>query len=471
MAQTQSKPRLRERISASLKAFFGGYDWVSSGDPGNRFSSWGSGRLKIAGTSVNWEFITGDLLQNSVAVACYKWIWQNFNQSRVMVQKRLSDGETEEVLNHPLITLLDMPNAYWDWQTLNAAIIHDLLADGNAFLVINRRGVLPSELNWVSYTRVMPDKSSHDPNAPFDQWRITKPDASYAYVPFGDVVHFRIGVDPNTPMLGFSPYKSLKRQQYVLDQATNYNANILRNMGAVGGLITPKDPDHTFDPQEVVDKLNSRTRGDSVGEMTALSVPVDLQYPEMTPQKMSLDMMQDRPESDICAVLGVPAQVCGAHVGRLSKTYANVKEAREIAWEETLIPLLNLIASTLTRQLLWQVVGSDSADQFVEFDIRDIRPLQPDLDALHLRARADWQANLIDRAAWKRIVGEIPLPEDVGVFYADVAGGAGNVLDVPSVASAKSIKGVSIKGVALERYNDDRIFTELGLLDNDPETV
>lgn len=399
-----------------VKSFFGGYDWVSSGDPGNISSSWGGRGMSIAGTSVDWSRITGDMLQNATALSCYLWIWQNFNQARLMVQQKKAEGAGEEIENHPLTALLEAPNPYWAWQTLNAAVLHDLLEHGNAFLVIGRRGVIPDSLVWVSQSRMSPDKSNKNLPVPMDRWKVRTPMGGYDYLPLEDVVHFRMGVDPEEPRLGFSPFRALKRQQYSLDQAANYGANTLRNMGSLGGIATPELENQTFDPEDFVQKYNAKTRGDAVGSMMALDVPVKLQYPKNTPQDMALDTIQDRPEADICAVMGVPPQVVGAHVGRHSKTYANMKEAREIAWEETMIPVLNLISDTLTRFLLPQMMGSAAKGQKVAFDIKDIRPLQPDLDKLHDRARADWLAGLIDRAEWKLATGQTPLPEDKGVY-------------------------------------------------------
>jgi phage portal protein BeeE len=460
------KPNFKQIIGATLKSFFGGYDWVSSGDPGNKYSSWGGRGLGLVGTAIDWDRVTGDLLQNSIAVACYKWIWQNFNQAQLQVQKRLPTGDSEVVENHALVALLSSPNAYQDWQTINAALLHDLLCDGNGYLVVNNRaGSIAKGLVWISANRMRPESDDKTGMVPLTHWRLTLPNGGYQNLPVEDVIHFRMGVDPFEPRLGFAPYKSLKRQQYTLDQAANYGANIMRNMGVVGGIATPKTETLTFDPETFVERWNAKTRGDSVGEILALDVPVDVQFPKNNPQTMALDTIQDRPESDICAVLGVPPQVVGAHVGRLSKTYANMKEAREIAWEETLIPLLNLIAGTLSRYLLPQVVGSEALSQFVTFNISAIRPLQPDLDALHARARADWQANLIDRATWKRAVGQVALPEDKGVYYQDtLGGGIGAATDLAGGSGTKSKRGLEKKGAALERYNDDRIWGELGLL-------
>jgi hypothetical protein len=210
----------------------------------------------------------------------------------------------------------------------------------------------------------------------------------------------------------------VRRQQYALNQGANYTANLLRNFGTAGTLITPTEANTTFDPQEIVDRWNAKTQGDRAGSVMAIDIPVAVHYPKATPQDLALETILDRAEADICAVLGVPAQVTGLHSGRLSKTYANLREAREVAWEETILPLLNLIAGGVGQHLLPEF-ATDWERQRLTFDVSDVRPLQPDSDALHVRAREDWRANLIDRATWKRMVGMKPEPEDAGVYYRD----------------------------------------------------
>ncbi len=467
-------PTWANRIFQKLgvKTVINGGNWVAGDAPGNRYSNWASRSFPLVGTAVNWDGITGDLFQNPAAASCYKWIWQNYCQATPQVKQYNSKGEEEIFTEHPLLELLQAPSPTYDYSRLMGIVIHDVLVDGNAYLGINRESVLPSELIRIDPNRIKPHKSSDAITVPFDQWEYRDPKGQLRYVLVSEVVHIAMGVDPNDQRLGFAPYKALKRAQYTLDQASNYSASIMRNMGVTGGIISPKEPHTTFEPEEIVKVWNSKTRGDRVGEVMALDMPIDIQFPQNNPQKMALDTIQDRPESDICAVFGVPAQVVGLHSGRLSKTYANMKEAREIAWEETIIPLLGLIGLAITKQLLSQFVGRGAGvRQELCFDIRQIRPLQPDLDALHARTRADWQANLITRADWKRATGSEPLPEDEGVYYCDVVGS--NVIDIPADTPTKTTRKPERKGAALERYNGDRIFEEMLLLeaDDDPEGV
>ena len=405
--------KLQTALSVARKSWNGG-DWVNSSSAGNVYSSWGGAyQVNIVGSSVNWGGVTGDLLQNAAALSCYQWVWKNFCQAPLVIEKRGKEGKWEPVPDSPLLGILLHPNPISTWDTLAAGILHDLISFGNAFVGIERNGLAASELIWISAERVEPYKSDARTTLPLDSWRVRKADGGYFIAPLADMIHFRIGVNPQDPRLGFSPYRALLRQQFSLDECANYTANILRNMGVVGAIATPKEgSNQPFDAKEFTRVYNAKTRGDNKGEILAYDGAIDIKFPDTSPQKMALDTIADHPEADICAVMGVPAQVVGLHSGRLSKTYANVKEAKESAWEETVIPYLNLV----TRKMTQALIGEDSGMR-VHYDLSDIRPLQADLDALHARARADWLAGLIDRAEWKRTVGEQPLPEDDGVYY------------------------------------------------------
>jgi phage portal protein BeeE len=54
-----------------------------------------------------------------------------------------------------------------------------------------------------------------------------------------DVVHFRHGIDPNNPRKGLSPLASLFREIFTDDEAANFTASLLRNLGVPGVVISP----------------------------------------------------------------------------------------------------------------------------------------------------------------------------------------------------------------------------------------
>lgn len=381
--------------------------------------------FETSGTSVNWDALANAPTLNPAYFSAVAWVAKSVNQAEPNLKKRNRDG-TEEVLNdHPLLRLLRRPNPYMDRQGLFAGLVMSLLTEGNAYLGIERdKEGLPVELCWLSPDRVAMCKEPNSTES-FDHWEFRQANGTAVKVPKQDIVHIKYMVDPEDPRFGVSPMRALRRQQYILDQGTNYIASVLKNFGAGGTVITPTEANTIIDPKELIDLYNAKTQGDRAGSVIAFDIPVTIHHPKSSPQDLAIETLLDRSEADICAVLGVPPQVLGLHCGRLSKTYANMREAREVAWEETVLPLLNLLASGLAHALLpelsegWQRLS-------LGFDTSQIRPLLPDQDAIHVRLREDWKAGLIDRAMWKRGVGMQPAPEDVGVYYANISGGGNN---------------------------------------------
>jgi hypothetical protein len=94
------------------------------------------------------------------------------------------------------------------------------------------------------------------------------------------------------------------------------------------------------------------------------------------------------------------------------------------------MPDLNRFACQAGHVLLPQYI--DVRDPFkraaavrnlrVAFDYSNVRPLQPDLDALHERARRDWLANLLTLAEWCAAVGRPdPDPAFANMRFRDFA--------------------------------------------------
>jgi hypothetical protein len=48
-------------------------------------------------------------------------------------------------------------------------------------------------------------------------------------------------MDPNNMLRGFSPLAAVMREVYIDDQAANFTAAILKNLGIIGVIFSPKD--------------------------------------------------------------------------------------------------------------------------------------------------------------------------------------------------------------------------------------
>jgi HK97 family phage portal protein len=387
----------RARIGAQLKTYFNQGNWIDGNSPGRIYSSRGGKFYWIPGTRFNWDRLTGDLWTCPAVQACLNIIHRNLPQAPWVVRKRQMSGKQEKwvpAAGHPLQALLDRPNDIYDGNILKQNIADSLKLDGNAYIIKERDGAQRvRELWWVPCSWVDPFTApSSKIIMGVDMYRVTWGNQRMDVKP-ENMIHLRDGSDQNDPRLGLSELASAARDVNTLQQIATYKPNVLRNMGIIGKFISPKDNTVQIDPKEVKEHIDAQSTQDNVGSTVVVDFAAEIEYPNSSPKDLDIGLMGDMPEANICALMGVPAQVVGLHVGRLSKTFSNVKEAREQLWEECLIPLGTLISCQLGYDLLREFAGTNNPEQLeayfaeyrLEFDYTGVRPLQPDLDALNKR--------------------------------------------------------------------------------------
>jgi hypothetical protein len=76
------------------------------------------------------------------------------------------------------------------------------------------------------------------------------------------VVHFRFGKDPRNLLRGFSPLAAVMREVYTDDQAANFTAAILKNLGIIGVIFAPERGDN---PERIGEELKDYVQPDSRG--------------------------------------------------------------------------------------------------------------------------------------------------------------------------------------------------------------
>jgi phage portal protein BeeE len=165
-----------------------------------------------------------------------------------------------------------------------------------------------------------------------------------------------MGLDPRNTRKGFSSLRPLLREIFTDDEAANFSASILRNMGVPGGLIAPKDASSLPTPDDVQrmkDYMKTGFTGDKRGEWLVLGNPTTTEQFGFDPNQLMLTNLRDVVEERVCAALGIPAAVVGFGAGlQQTKVGATMKELRRLAWVSCIIPHQNSIARQVTRQLM-----------------------------------------------------------------------------------------------------------------------
>lgn len=359
----------------------------------------------LPGTKLNYAREVGDGLGSSVVTPPLNWIARNFPQAPPLVE-RLSKDEWSAVRDHPLTDLLATPNPFYGGRELWMATAVEFASGGNAYWlkIRNATGEVMG-LWWIPSTMMTP------------RWL---PDGAtfishYQYTPAGrqlrvevdDVVHLRHGLDPRNHRLGLAPLGALAREIFTDDQAANFTSVILKNLGIIGVVISPKERGLASkeDLEATKRYLLENFTGDKRGEPLALGQPTDVQLLQYNLQGLDVSPLRDVAEERVCAALGIPAAVVGFGTGlQTTKVGVTMREMRRMAWTDCVIPMQESIAAQVARQLLADFEAGATPAR-LRFDLSAVPALMEDTNEKHARVRADYLAGIVKRSQAKRELG------------------------------------------------------------------
>ena len=336
----------------------------------------GHNRLNYIFTGRNRKYgrKVGDLGKASVVMAPVMWVMRQLSSAPMMIEN--ADGERTK--DHAMLHLLRRPNQYYGGRILKMAIAHDLVMDGNAYVVKvrnNLRAVV--ELWYVPYWMIYPDYPQD--GSEFISHYVYTPGGREIYLDPDDVIHIRFGIDPQNQRRGLSPLKALLVEIFTDNEAANFAASVLENGGVPGLVISPKEGTISKgDVDAVKDYIENKFGGDNRGKPLALSGPTEVKEYGYSPAKMNLSAIRNIPEERVCACIGVAAAEVGFGTGvQQTKVGATMQELRRKSYEDAVIPLHELIADELETTLLpdfepspeqWSVVWDYSGVQMLQED-------------------------------------------------------------------------------------------------------
>jgi HK97 family phage portal protein len=383
-----------------------------------RTTGWWS--MFLGRTRFNYALEVGDGSRNSIVMGCVLWICRTFPEAPVRVCAVNADGEDTPLDNHPLKLLLDTPNPYYPGELLWSATLADRTITGNAYWLKIRSGLgRVVELWWVPSSMMEP-RWPDDGSVFISHYEYKPGPVEPIRLEPSDVVHFRYQTfDWQNSRKGLSPIQSLAREIFTDDEAANYTASMLRNVGVPPVVIAP-GPDASPSEEELQQtktRYQEITTGDARGQALVMSGPTTVTMLGFNPQQMDVRNLRNVPEERISALLGIPAAVVGLGTGLdNTKVGATMAEMREQAYESNIIPTQRLMAAELRTQLLPDF--GDVRRLKLDFDLGKVRVLQADENDLHDRARKDLLAGGIALNEFRQMVGMDPLTGAEGdAFY------------------------------------------------------
>lgn len=341
----------------------------------------------------NYDFKTTmrDGKHSSLMVACVGWVARQLTEAPVHVWELENDGSQKRVINQEMSRLLERPNPFYFWEDMIMAVGTDLYFSGNAYL-LKRRNELGQvvQLWWLPSTTIEPkwkdDKITardRERGLDFISHYEYQPDPEMKKVPYAvqDIMHMRWGIDENNVRKGLSPLQSLLREVFTDEEAANYTASILRNMGVPGVILAPADNETTEpmsdeDVEAVKQNFMQKFGGDRRGEPMVMDTKLDVHVISFSPEQMNLRKLRQIPEERVSAVSGVHAIVVGFGSG-MENTSATFAEMREASYQETVMFLQRVIEPSLKHDLLSEFVSPRRLYKYeVRFDNTNVQVLQ-----------------------------------------------------------------------------------------------
>lgn len=378
-------------------------------------SRWSWTAFSLGGTTYDYGRSVGQARGNAAVMATVRWVCRTFPEAPLLVYLRRRDGTLDEQADHALAALLERPNPYYSGLQLWTGTLADLMLSGNAYwLKVRSQDRRVVELWWLPAAAVEP-RWPDDGRPPFiTHYDYTVDGQVDEYAP-QDICHFRDGFDPANVRKGLSPLAALFREIATDDEAANFTATLLRNLGVPGVVISPQEAIQATDAdlEDVKVKFMQRFGGDRRGEPLVLRGPTDVKVLSFSPEQMQTREARRIPEERITAIYGIGAIVVGLGAGLDRSTFANMSEAREAAYEGMLIPLQRMLLADLQHQLAADF--GDARTLRLGFDYSQVRVLQDDQNALMTRAAEGYQKGILTRGEARELVGQ-PVENEDDVF-------------------------------------------------------
>ena len=331
-------------------------------------------------------------------------------------------GETYET--HPVLSLLDRPNAAQARAELLEALYGQLLLSGNAYV----EAVGGGEADLVELHVLRSDRMSVVPGP--DGWPV-----GFEYSVSGKSHRFPVveglspichikTFNPQDDHYGFTPMQAAAQAVDVHNAASRWSKALLDNAARPSGAIVYKglDGQGTLG-QDQYDRLVSEMETHHQGARNAgrpmlLEGGLDWKPMGFSPSDMEFQQTKEAAAREIAQAFGVPPMLLGLPG---DATYANYQEANRAFYRLTVLPLAARVVAALSAWL------SDLSGVTVR-----LRPDPDQVSALSLEREALWrrvgEADFLTADEKRRILGLPPLHEgqveEIAAFAAAAEGDA-----------------------------------------------
>jgi HK97 family phage portal protein len=311
------------------------------------------------------------------AVASVRWY----------VMKKDAKGKPEEIENSPWNLLLSRPNPQQSRQMFFYNLVSYWLLSGNSFIGRTRlSGGMNKGLVRELYCYRPSDVKIEIDSATNQIVRYIYQKSLSRQLVFDvdpvsqqcDMLHLKL-FNPVEDIYGMSPIDPGGRSIDTSNSATDWNKGMLQNQARPGMLMMFERNLSDAQYNKLKKDLREHREGArNAGLSLILEGAKDAKPYGFNPTEMDF-INGDRDTSrKIAAVFGVPGQLIGI-LG--DSTYANYEQARQVFWEDTIIPDLNMIKEELNAWLFY----NDKSGVYFDYDLDETPALEAKRESMWKR--------------------------------------------------------------------------------------
>lgn len=400
--------------------------------PITSYRSWLWKQFGQPATAIDYAAEVGSMESSSLFMAVANFIALQMPKANPALVTEVN-SEKDYDYDAEVVELIRRPNKYHVWADYVAAISVALLDDGNAyFKKVHDGGGRVTEFWYLPYALVeprfpgdhkspdVPDDEVDDSNRFLSHFQYNQPQAEPVLYKASDIIHLKRGVNNDFPQKGVGVFRPLVKEIYGDNAAALFTATILRNLGRVPFVFSPKNPDDSLSETQAKafkEQWIKETTGDNAGNPMINTIPLQMDQPGFNPNELDLSAMRKMFEARVAAVSNIPAPVLQFLVGQENGTsYASYEQARKQAWESCIIPILTHLQEDFTFQLLSEF--NPKANQYIEFVTDEVPELQADENAIHKRAAEALKSGGITLDEYRQMIGRDPVEyEQAGDLY------------------------------------------------------
>ena len=272
--------------------------------------------------------------------------------------KEEEKADRKEVKNHPILKLLEKPSANVDYYEWLERIVTFYLLGGNAIQEPNIVDGVVRELNVynpknVEYNVTGNDKllsyTIKDEDGNDNIYNVNQVNKS------SDLLHWK-NIDPLVEYKGSSSLSSARTSIDIQNTGDSHNYNTLKNQARPSGALSyrPGDGQPLSLDDEAFERLKQEINTQFSGDANAgkpLLLEGGLEWVQMSLNAKDLDYVNSRHTTmkDICRAMKVPSSLLGIEG---DTAYNNMRESKELLWENAIIPMMRRYISHLNTELL-----------------------------------------------------------------------------------------------------------------------